>query len=328
MQESIEGHNLIYADASFIILSKFIFFSASTFIYHRQFHNKKDRVMMAIEYLATNGLVYQPSDKVRFFKGVHTSYAMLPPDHVKDKELPIKALAKLNLNIDDYVRIWQQCLLPTPELSAKLEKMAINHIRSYLKDYISIIHRLGNAMDPVAQEILKPGLLTGQIGIDFDSKLFSLAPEHMIHLNNDHDVVKQLSGLCSRVDNETVDVSDKIGFSMVDHPCILATMPGVTEASTKHANDYNQLQIQGSSSVISLDISLNIHNPTNTPPKQVGSIEESKRYFMPIHFFISQFNCISFTIDTIFITTDIDSNSFDDCVFVLEKIKASKTCGQ
>ena len=77
------------------------------FIYYRQFRNKKDRLMTIIEYLITNDFVYQPFDKVRFIKGAHKSYAMLPPNQIKHNSVSIKALAKLNLNITDYEQIWR-----------------------------------------------------------------------------------------------------------------------------------------------------------------------------------------------------------------------------
>ena len=283
--------------------------------------------MMAIEYLITSGLVYQPPGKVRFFKGAHTSYAMLPPNHVKDKELSIKALAKLNLNIDDYVQIWQQCLLPTLQPPAKMEKAAINHIKLHLNDYISFVHRLGNATDPVAQEILKPGLYTGQIGIDFDLKSFSLASEHMIHFDNDDDVMNQISRLCIGANDEKVDILENTTFSVVDRQCIAAKMSHAVEISMERANDDNQLQAQQSSSVISVDISSTEYDQTNTLPKQDESTEKGKFFCTSIHVFISHFNRISFIPNTAFMTSDFDNNSFKDCAFILEKIKTSRTLG-
>jgi hypothetical protein len=276
VQDGDGNYNSIYADASFIILSKFIFFSASAFISHRRFHNKKERFTMAIEYLISNKLIYQPSDKVRFIKGAHTSYAMLSPNQIKNNDISIKALAKLNLTIGDYEKIWQQCTLPSSELSSKIEKSAINHIKSHLNDYISIIHRLGSATDPVAQEILKPGLLNGEIGISFDPKSFSLASEYIVPFNNDNDIMEQLKTMCIRASNENVGALDNTELPMFDNHGMIVKISDRVENFVQYVDDCNQLQAQQSSSVTSANISSNEYYPTNKLQHQVVPNEKSK----------------------------------------------------
>ncbi|CAF1269094.1 unnamed protein product [Rotaria sordida] len=257
--------------------------------------------MMVIEYLVTNDLVYQSFDKVRFVKGAHKSYAMVPPNQIKNNNVSIKALAKLNLNITDYEQIWQQCLLPTPELSAKIEPSAINLINLHLSDYISIIHRLGDANDPVAKEILKPGLQCGQIGIDYKSNTFSLAPEHIIHFHSDDDIMKLLNGLCIRATAQQVGLLNNTGSSAICNHYMAPKEPDTVQMSIPLADDYNQLQRKQLFSVISVDISSNEKDQTNTLQKQLISTEET---------------------NATFIKSNIDNNSIDDCIFVMEKIKA------
>ncbi|CAF3915853.1 unnamed protein product [Rotaria sp. Silwood1] len=266
---NFENYNTVYADASTIILSKFIFFSASTFSYHRQFHNKKERLLMAIEYLVTNQLIDQASDKLRFIKGAHRSYALFPPNQIESNDLSIKALAELNLSINDYKKIWELCLLPTAELSAKIEKSAINHINLHLKDYISIIHRLGNVYDPIAQEILKPGLSSGQIGIDFNSNIFSLEPEHIIHFENNDDILKQLNKLCFRATNRTLPLSNNTTSSMIDNYVSSSTISGAIKTSVPLADNYVPLQTER-------DISLNECDQLNIFKEQTISNEGGK----------------------------------------------------
>ncbi|CAF2830348.1 unnamed protein product [Rotaria sp. Silwood2] len=325
IQENVDNYNFVYADASIIISSKFIFFSASTFIYYREFHNKKERLMMIIEYLITNDLIYQSFDKVRFIKGAHKSYAMLPPSHIKNNNVSTKALAKLNLNITDYEQIWQQYLLPTPKLSAKIEKSAINHINLHLSDYISIIHRLGDANDPVAEYILKPGLQCGQIGIDFKSNTFSLAPEHIIHFNSDDDIMKQLNRLCIRATDQKFALLNNTESSAIYNHYMARKVPEAVEMSIPLTDDCNQLQRKQLSSVIFIDISPNEYDQTNTLQKQFISTEESKHHYIPNYTSINRFGRISITANATFIISNIDNNNIDDCVFVMEKIKASKT---
>ncbi|CAF1170848.1 unnamed protein product [Rotaria magnacalcarata] len=301
IQENIDNYNFVYGGASVIISSKFVFFSGSTFIYYREFHNKKERLMMIIEYLIANDLLYQPFGKVRFMKGAHKSYAMLPPNQVKKNDVSIRALAKLNLNISDYERIWQQCMLPTPELSAKIEKSAINHINLHLGDYISIIHRLGDANDPVAQEILKPGLQCGQIGINFTSNTFSLEPEHIVHFNCDNNIMKQLNELCIRATDQKVTLLNDTTSSTIYNDYMAQKVSDTVEISIPFTDGYNQLQGKKLSSVISTGISSNEYDQTNTLQKQVISNEEASASI---------------------ILPNIENNSIDDCVFVMEKIKA------
>ena len=119
--------------------------------------------------------------------------------------MPIAALAKLDLTVDDYEGLWRQCVLPAPELALKLERSAIERIRSHLNDYIAIIHRLGDSSDPVAQVILKPGLRSGEVGVDFDSNNFSLGPDHMVHFNDEKEILKTLNRFCTRAIDSTAN---------------------------------------------------------------------------------------------------------------------------
>ena len=168
-----------------------------------------------MDYLITSGLICQPGDKERFIKGAHTSYAMIPPRQVEKNSASIEALAQLKLTMIDYQKGWQQCLLAAPELSAKMERPAIHHINLYLDDYIPIIHRLGSAYDPIAQKILKPGLLDSRIGIDFHSNTFSLMPEHIIHFDSDDDVMEKLKTICVRPNGQKSDFLNDIRLPII-----------------------------------------------------------------------------------------------------------------
>ena len=206
---------------------------------------------------------------------------MLSPNQIKNNKLSIKALANLNININDYEHIWQQCLLPMPELTRKIEKPAIDYIKLHLSDYISIIHRLGNASDPIAREILMSGLRNGQIGIDLDSNTFSLASEHIIDFNNDDDVMKQLNNLCIRAIDQKVGLSNSIESAMIDNHCLSASMSDPIKNSIPSIDDYNQLQMERVSSVISTDTSSNENDKTNIFLKTVISTEHSNYcYFL------------------------------------------------
>jgi hypothetical protein len=280
---------------------------------------------MVVKYLIDNELIYQSSDNIRFIKGTRISYAMVSPNQIKNNNLSIKALAKLNLSINDYEQIWLNCLLPTPDVSAKLEKSTINHINLHLNDYISIIHRLGDANDPIAQEILKPGLRNGQIGIDFDSNTFSLASEYIIHFNDDDDIMKQLNVLCIRATGQKGSLLNNTGYSMIGNYCLNAKMSGVIETFIPAVDNYNQLQMERVSSIISTDTYANAYDQTNTLEKQVISTEASKFHCILNYTFINRFECTSITANVTLVTSNIDSNSIHDCVFVLETIKTSKT---
>ncbi|CAF0998674.1 unnamed protein product [Rotaria sordida] len=306
LSESPDDKYSIYADASIIILSKFIFFSVSTFVHRREFHNRRDRLNIILKYLVDNELIYEASNKNRFTKGAHTSYAMKPPSQIRKNNLSMEALAKLNLNINDYEQLWQQCYLPTPELAAKIEKSAINHINLHLIDYISILHRLGEAKDPVAQEILKPGLLNGHIGIDFHSNTFSLSPEHIIYFNNDDEIMKQLNRLCIRANDQNIGLLNSTTSSTIENNASMGKSSRVNKLFMPLVDDYNQLQTKKTSFMNSSDIFSNEYNQTNILHKQFLSTKE---------------------IDSTLVTSNIDNNGIDDCIFVLEKIKTSKTFG-
>ncbi|CAF1387240.1 unnamed protein product, partial [Adineta steineri] len=256
-QPTLEKVDFANRDILTIILSKFVFFSTSTFNSYRQFHNDKDRLVTAIEYLIDNELIYRSPNKFRFIKGTRSSYAMATPNQIKRSNLAHTALIKLNLNINEYEKLWKQCLLPTPELAGKIDKPAIDYISSQLVDYISIIHRLGDADDPVAQEILKPGLHSAQIGIDFNSNTFSLASEHILNFNTDDDVMKQLKKICIRPTNGKNDLLICTKSSMVDnHHYINTTDTLVMDLSQPDVMDLSQPDVMDLSQPDVMDISL------------------------------------------------------------------------
>ncbi|CAF4066585.1 unnamed protein product [Rotaria sp. Silwood2] len=308
-QENGQIYNSINADASIIILSKFIFFSASTFTYHRQFHHNKERYMMGIEYLINNELIYECSNKVRFLKGAHKSYAMIPPNQIKNNTTLINALTQLNLNINDYEQIWQQCILPTPKLCAKIEKSAIDHIKLHLSDYISIVHRLGNATDPVAQQILKPGLHSGQIGINPDSNTFSLAPEHVIHFNKDDDIMMQLNRLCVRAIDQKVDLIKHNKSPMIHCDYAISTnSTSVIDLSQSNVinmhisiDDGEQSKLKQYSLIISMNIFSGEYDRTKIFKNQTSSNDEE--------------------VNAMFMISNIDNEIKNDCLFVLENIQ-------
>ncbi|CAF1359232.1 unnamed protein product [Adineta steineri] len=199
-------------------------------------------------------------------RGTRSSYSMATPNQIKRSNLAHTALIKLNLNINEYEKLWKQCLLPTPELAGKIDKPAIDYISSQLVDYISIIHRLGNADDPVAQEILKPGLHSAQIGIDFNSNTFSLASEHILNFNTDDDVMKQLKKICIRPTNGKNDLLICTKSSMVDNHHYINTtdtlimdlsQPDVMDISLLHVDVVEQLQTKLPPSSISKNMSSN-----------------------------------------------------------------------
>jgi hypothetical protein len=258
--------------------SKFIFFSASTFTHYRQFHNSKDRLTTAMAYLINNQLIYQSSGKSRFIKGTHVSYTLATPNQIKNNQLSMETFAKLNLNMNDYEQLWQQCLLPSSEMAAKMEKSAIEHICSHLNDYISIIHRLGAADDPIAQEIIKPGLQGGQIGIDFDSNIFSLKPEHTLYINTDDYIMDQLNRLCVRATDQTDGVLNFTSSSVNHNDCSTIKMPRMLKTSMQHVDNHNQLQTEQISAMISNDISSNEYDQMNTSEKQYGLKKKGKTH--------------------------------------------------
>jgi hypothetical protein len=50
----------------------------------------------------------------------------------------------------------------------------------------------------VAQAILKPGLRSGKVAVNRDSNKFSLRFDHMIHLDDDQEMLKTLNSFCTR----------------------------------------------------------------------------------------------------------------------------------
>jgi hypothetical protein len=289
--------------------------------------------MMAIEYLINNELIYECSNKDRFLKGAHKSYAMIPPNQIKNNATAINALTKLNLNINDYEQIWQHCILSTPEVCAKIEKPAIDHIRLHLNDYISIVHRLGNATDPVAQQILKPGLHSSQIGINPDSNTFSLAREHVIHFNKDDDIMMQLNRLCVRAIVQKVDLIKHNKSPMID--CDYSTSANSTSiidllSQTDVINMHisidggEQSETKQHSLIISMIIFSGEYDRTNTFKNQTSSNEEGKFHYVLNQPFINVFWYISTIVNAMFMTSNIDKEIQNDCLFVLENIKESK----
>lgn len=204
--------------------------------------------MTVIEHLVTNCLLYAPPPKIRFIKGSHKNYAMIPPNQLKKNPLSMKALTSLNMNIDEYEKLWNECLLPSPDLATKIEPAAIDHIESHLIDYISIIHRLGNANDLIARKILQPALLTGKIGVNFGSQTFSLAPDHHNHFETDDDVMKQLHKICMRA---------------------------TSNESPKNLIQFDEKQNSMSSYTLSSGLSSNQTNPIDTQQPVTQSTEES-----------------------------------------------------
>lgn len=271
---SHEVDNTTYADASIIILSKYIFFSTSTFVYYRKFHNKKDRLNFVLKYLVDNELIYQASNEYRFIKGTRVSYALKPPNQIKQNSLSNQALAKLNLNINHYEQLWQQCCMPKPEMAEKIDKSIIDYINSYLVDYISILHRLGNSRDPIAQAILKPGLQNGLIGIDYYSNIFSLAPEHIISFNDDYEIMRQLDRLCIRASNENVRFSINTESSMIENEIRMTdTLSKNKITSVEYRNTFQMKPIPliDSNNAVSND-----YTQANSSSKQISSIELGK----------------------------------------------------
>lgn len=155
-------------------------------------------------------MLIQAPEKTRFIKGAHSTYAMATPTQLRTNRLSMEALPHLQLTTADYEKLWEECILPSPETATKIDKLAIDHIKKYLNDYISIIHRLGKGTDPVAQEILKPGLNLRQIGIDHISNRFSLRMEHMVSFASDNEISQHLERLCCR-ENDSSDYSWKDG---------------------------------------------------------------------------------------------------------------------
>jgi hypothetical protein len=213
---------------------------------------------------------------------------MATPNQIKNDQLSIVTLATLNLNIDDYEKLWQQGILPTPEMATKMENSAINHINNNLNDYITIIHRLGNADDPIAQGILKPGLSAARIGIDFGSNTFSLSLEYIIDFNNDNDIMKELKKLCSRATDQKTDVLNHSRSSMLnsDHSINTddASIQNISQPDAmKNSlliddNEVEQLQPELFSSLISMDISSSENDQITLCKKQTLSKKESKLY--------------------------------------------------
>ncbi|CAF3737244.1 unnamed protein product [Rotaria socialis] len=319
--ESYDSDQLIYKDASMIILSKLIFFSVSTFIYHRVFHNKKDRLNLMLKYLVDNELIYEGSHKNRFIKGAHTSYGMKPPNQIKKSDKAIEALAKLNLNIQSYEELWQQCLLPVPEMAAKIEISAINHINLYLVDYISIIHRLGDANDPVAKEILRPGLISGQIGIDFDSNTFSLAPEHIVFFNNDHEIMNELNRLCIRANPQTMPLLNNTKSLMNNNNLSVSNSSNADKTCVQPVDNSNKLPPKQTSFINFNSVFSKEYCETDTSQNQCLSIEESEFHDIIvialwltslIYFYLD--DCIS-------VIPDTNNNNINDCIYVLDRIK-------
>ncbi|UJR18796.1 hypothetical protein I4U23_005702 [Adineta vaga] len=258
-QKKHDGHALVYNDASTIISSKFIFFSLSTYSSFRQFHNDKDRLLTTIEYLIDNGLIYQSLNKDRFIKGIRSSYVMATPTQIEQNNMAIEALDKLKLNINKYRQLWKQCLLYTSDIAGKIDKPAINYISANLFDFIEIIHRLGNADDPVAQEILKPGLRNGLIGIDPETHTFTLSP------NN------------SAQDERTSLILDRHRSNNSN-----ATMINLTESdkiimTSFITDDVQELQTQLQASKPFSNIHSNKNNSTNNLEEQVSLNEKDNQ---------------------------------------------------
>ncbi|UJR18400.1 hypothetical protein I4U23_005304 [Adineta vaga] len=270
---------LMYDDALTIISSKFIFFSLSTFNTYRQFHNDKDRLTNAIKYLVDNELIYQPLNKERFIKGTRSSYVMATPTQIQQNNMSIEALTELKLNINDYRQIWKQCLFSTTDIAGKIDKPAIDYISSNLFGFIEIIHRLGDANDPIAQEILKPGLRNGLIGIDPETQTFTLSPVYAFEMKDNRYIMKQLNKLCVPAISQKNDSSKNERTSLIldSHRSnnSNATMIDLTESDKVNMtsliiDDVQELQTQLEASKLFSDIHSNKNNSMNNLKEQVS----------------------------------------------------------
>ena len=115
----------------------------------------------------------------------------------------------------------------------------------------------------------------GQIGIDFKSNAFSLAPEHIIHFNSDDDIMKQLNRLCIRTTDQKVASLHNTTSSTLFSHYMTPNVDDAVEMSISPTDDYNQLQRKQLSAVISGDIHSNKHDQINTLQEGVVSTEES-----------------------------------------------------
>jgi hypothetical protein len=327
---------LTYADASVILQHKFAFFSATTFTNDRHFHNKKERLRLAIECLINHGLIHQASGKLRFIKGAHASYAMATPGEIKGKNSSLASLTKLNLDIDQYEELWSRCLLPSVELAMKIEKSAIEHVKMHLNDYVRIIHHLGTATDPIAQEVLKPGLSSGQIGVDFDSSTFSLKPEHSLRLENDCNVIAILNKLCSRTidptscsltnanssmssDSDTSHISDDClksasEVSLVKEHSVIFTMPPVL------IDDDDRSQREACTS--SLTILTNERQNDGVANEDESFAKESHSHQQITEDNIERLMCSLLNDNTMTASQNTGDDDIGDCAFVLEEIQS------
>ena len=335
MDATTVNEKLTYADASEILQHRFVFFSPSTFTHDRHFNNRRGRLKLAIEYLINHGLIHQASGKTRFIKGAHDSYAMATPGAIKKKNLSLESLAKLNLNIDQYEELWARCILPSAELAIKLERTAVEHIKMNLEDYVRIIHRLGNANDPIAQDALKPGLLDGEIGVDFDSKRFSLKPEHFLHLESDHDVMEILGLLCARtVDpsscslttlNPSLTTDSDTTYTSVD--CLNSTSQAslIEEDSdtftmpTVLADDGDEPQREGCTSL--LPIPMDEHHEEHVAKEDESSMKECSSHQSTIETNAKLLTCSGLNRDASRVSKNTDDHDAAECASVLEEIQ-------
>ena len=228
--------------------------------------------------MVDNELIYEGSNKNRFIKGVHTSYGMKPPSQIKKNSVAIEAMAKLNLSIQNYEELWQQCLLPTPEMASKIEKSAIKHINLYLIDYNSIIHRFGDANDPIAKEILKPGLISGQIGVNFNSNTFSLAPEHISAFANNDEIMNILSRLCFRANRETMHLLNNTTSFLINKNHTAPKISSIDKMFMPLIDGFDKLPTKQTSFISFNGVYSNEHYQTKTSQDQSLSTNESIFY--------------------------------------------------
>ena len=209
---------------------------------------------------------------------------MATPNQIKQNDMSIEALINLKMNINKYEQLWKECLLSTYDIPSKIDKNAIDIIKSNLIDYIPIIHRLGDSKDPIAQEILKPGLLNGQIGINHETNTFSLLPEHMLQTKNDDYVMGLLNNLCGaniaqKNESSKEKTSTTINQYQINNNEIImidSSEPNNVNTSSSLADDVQRLQTQFQTSSISTDIlSTKIHQIDN-PEKQTLVSEKGK----------------------------------------------------
>jgi len=230
-------------------------------------------------------LIYQPPNKERLLKGTRSSYVMATPSQIEQNNMAIEALTKLKLNINDYRQLWKQCVFSTSDISGKIDKLGIDYINSNLFDFIEFIHRLGDVNDPVAQEILKPGLRNGLIGIDPETHTFTLSPVHTFEMKNDLHIMNQLNKICFTAVSQKNKSSKNEKSSLIvqrhrsnnsDAMMIDLTESDKVNMTSLIIDDIQELQTQFQASKIFTDIHSKGNDPINNRKEQILLNENGK----------------------------------------------------